>query len=73
MRFAPLCAAMIFLCPAVLYAQSCSMCYQNAAASGPHFIEALRSGILILLGAPVIVCTGIAIVVYRKRDVSADD
>jgi len=67
------CAAMYVLSPATLYAQGCALCYQNAAASGAHFIQALRSGILILLAAPLAVCTGVAILAYQKRDVSVND
>jgi hypothetical protein len=47
--------------------QNCAQCYQSAAASGNHFVQALRSGILILISAPLIVCTAIAILAYRKR------
>jgi hypothetical protein len=61
------------LYPRLLYGQACALCYQSAAASGGHFIQALRSGILVLLAAPVIVCIGIAALAYRKRGISAND
>lgn len=62
-----------WLTPAALHAQSCALCYQSAAASGTRFIQALRSGILILIMAPLVVCSGIAVLAYRKRNISAKD
>lgn len=62
-----------WLTPTALYAQSCALCYQSAAASGPRFIQALRSGILILIMAPLVVCSGIAVLAYRKRNISVKD
>jgi hypothetical protein len=43
------------------------MCYQSAAASGPRSIQALKSGILILMLPPVLITAGIAFLAYRKR------
>jgi hypothetical protein len=54
--------------PSALYAQSCALCYQTAANSGSHFIQALKHGILILLFPPLCIGTGIAIMAYRKRN-----
>jgi hypothetical protein len=59
--------------PGNLWAQSCALCYQAAASSGARFIAALRSGIVILIMAPVAICTGFAIAAYRKRNICADD
>ena len=59
--------------PVMLRGQSCALCYQSAAASGTHFIQALRSGILVLIAAPLVVCMGIALLAYRKRDISVSD
>jgi hypothetical protein len=54
--------------PAPVFAQSCAMCYQAAAKSGPQAIQALKSGILILLFPPLFICAGIMFLAYRKRD-----
>jgi hypothetical protein len=59
---------LLFLHPLALYAQSCALCYQSAAASGGHFIQALKDGILILLFPPILISVGIAIMAYRKRN-----
>jgi len=44
------------------------MCYTAAAKSGPQVIQALKSGILILLFPPLFICAGITVLAYRKRD-----
>jgi hypothetical protein len=54
--------------PAALYAQSCAMCYQSAAASGPRSIHALKLGILILMFPPLLITGGVFYLAYRKRD-----
>jgi hypothetical protein len=52
--------------PAV--AQSCSLCYTRAASSGARMIQALRSGILILILPPTFMSVGMIFIVYRKRN-----
>jgi len=54
--------------PAALYAQSCAMCYQSAAASGPRSIHALKLGILTLMLPPLLITAGVIYLAYRKRD-----
>jgi hypothetical protein len=54
--------------PAPVFTQSCAMCYTAAAKSGPQVIQALKSGILILLFPPLFICGGITLLAYRKRD-----
>lgn len=53
--------------PAVLYAQSCALCYQDAANSGANFIRALKHGILVLLFPPLLIGITVVIAAYRKR------
>jgi hypothetical protein len=52
--------------PAV--AQSCSLCYTRAASSGARMIQALRSGILILIVPPTFMSVGLIFILYRKRN-----
>ncbi len=52
--------------PAV--AQSCSLCYTRASSSGSRMIQALRSGILILIVPPTFMSLGMILIVYRKRN-----
>jgi hypothetical protein len=57
--------------PAALYAQSCAMCYQNAAASGPRTIAALKQGILVLLFPPLFIFCGILGLAFSRRNAFA--
>jgi hypothetical protein len=61
-------ALLVLASPAALYAQSCAMCYQSAAASGPRSIHALKMGILILMFPPLLITAGVFYLAYRKRD-----
>jgi hypothetical protein len=61
-------ALTVIASPATLYAQSCAMCYQSAAASGPRSIHALKVGILILMFPPLLITGAIVYFAYTKRD-----
>jgi len=61
-------AIVALLTPALTFAQSCSLCYSQAAGSGSRLIQALRSGILILVFPPMLICIGLAVMAYRKRN-----
>jgi hypothetical protein len=50
------------------YAQGCAMCYTSASAARAGAIQALRSGILILLVPPLAMFAGIFVVIYRSRN-----
>jgi len=52
-------------------AQSCALCYTQAAGAGPRVIQALKSGILVLIFPPMLICTGLIIAGYRKRNTYA--
>lgn len=54
--------------PIVAAAQSCALCYTQAASAGSRMIQALQSGILILIGPPTLASIGMIFVVYRKRN-----
>lgn len=61
-------AALIFLASAPAHAQSCALCYTQAASSGSRMIQALKSGILILIAPPTLMTVGLIFVCYRKRN-----
>jgi len=65
-RWAALGAALV--APGLVYAQSCALCYTQAAGSGSRMIAALRSGILILMVPPMVICLGITWMAYKKRN-----
>jgi hypothetical protein len=54
--------------PALTFAQSCALCYSQAAGSGVRLIQALRSGILILVFPPMLISIVLAVMTYRKRN-----
>jgi len=54
-------------------AQSCALCYTQAAASGSRMIQALKSGILILIAPPTFMTIGLIFVCYRKRNQTRND
>ena len=60
--------AVSWLVPAASFAQNCALCYTQAAASGSRMIQALRSGILILVFPPMLICIGITWMAYKKRN-----
>ena len=63
----------VLLVPSVAFAQNCALCYTQASASGSRFIHALRSGILIMVIPPMLICIGISIMAYRKRNQFNED
>ena len=54
--------------PGVTLAQNCSLCYTQAAAAGARIVQGLRSGIVILVLPPMLICIGLAVMTYRKRN-----
>jgi hypothetical protein len=56
------------LAPSSAFAQSCALCYTQAASSGSRMIQALKSGILILIAPPTLMSLGLVVVCYRKRN-----
>jgi len=56
------------LTAAPAFTQSCALCYTQAASSGSRMIQALKSGILILVLPPTLGSIGMIFVVYRKRN-----
>ena len=54
--------------PVPAFSQSCALCYTQAASAGARMIQALRSGILILIVPPTFMSVGMIFIVYRKRN-----
>jgi hypothetical protein len=54
--------------PLPAFSQSCALCYTQAASAGVRMIQALRSGILILIVPPTFMSIGMIFIVYRKRN-----
>jgi len=56
------------LAAAPAFSQSCALCYTQASSAGARMIEALRSGILVLVLPPTFASVGMLFVVHRKRN-----
>ena len=63
-----LAGSLILLGPVPAWGQSCALCYTQAASSGSRMIQALKSGILILITPPTLGSIGVIVVMYRKRN-----
>ena len=54
--------------PLPAWSQSCALCYTQAASAGARMIQALRSGILILIIPPTFMSVGMIFIVHHKRN-----
>jgi len=54
--------------PPPAFSQNCALCYTQAASAGARMIQALRSGILVLIVPPMFMWVSITVIVYRKRN-----
>jgi hypothetical protein len=54
--------------PSAAFGQNCALCYTQAAGAGSRVIGALRSGILVLVIPPVLICIGLTVMAYKKRN-----
>jgi hypothetical protein len=54
--------------PLPALAQSCALCYTQAASAGARMIQALRSGILILIVPPTLMSIAMIFIMYRNRN-----
>jgi hypothetical protein len=50
------------------FGQGCALCYTQAASAGARMVQALRSGILVLIFPPMAICIGITVMSYKKRN-----
>jgi hypothetical protein len=61
--------ALIMLLTALpAFSQSCALCYTQAASAGARMIQALKSGILILVVPPTLGSIGMLFIVHHKRN-----
>jgi hypothetical protein len=66
--FAVLCAGFLLTFSAPAFSQSCALCYTQAASAATKFIEALRSGILVLMVPPLFITGWLTYIAYKKRN-----
>jgi hypothetical protein len=58
----------ILALPLPAFSQNCALCYTQAASAGARMIQALRSGILVLIVPPTLMWVVVMVVIYRKRN-----
>jgi len=58
----------LLVLPPLASAQGCALCVTQAAQGGNRFVEALRSGILVLVFPPMAISIGLIYVAWRKRN-----
>ena len=63
-----LAAVVVLLAAPPAFSQSCALCYTQAASAGARMIEALKSGILILVLPPTLASIGMVFLVHKKRN-----
>jgi hypothetical protein len=54
--------------PLPAFSQSCALCYTQAASAGGRMIQALKSGILIMIIPPTLGSIGMIFVMRRKEN-----
>jgi len=64
--------ALVLAANSACYAQSCALCYTQAAGAGHRLIQGLRTGILVLIVPPMFMSVGITVLAYRKRNRTND-
>ena len=62
----------VFTLHGVGYAQSCALCYTQAASASHRLIQGLRTGILVLIVPPMFMSVGITVLAYKKRNRTND-
>jgi len=60
-------ALVLLASPLPVMAQSCALCYTQAASAGTRMIDALKSGILILIVPPTLMSIAMVFIMYRNR------
>jgi hypothetical protein len=65
--FIVLAGLILVLAPVPAFSQSCALCYTQAASSGSRMIQALKSGILVLIVPPTLGSIGMIFIVYKKN------
>ena len=54
--------------PPLSFSQSCALCYTQAASAGARMIQALRSGILILIVPPTLMSVCMVFILKHKQN-----
>ncbi len=63
----------LFLVSVPAFSQQCALCYTQAASAGQRMIEALRSGILVLVIPPTLGSVGMIFVLHKRNQVRSTE
>src|SRR5580693_6318714 len=58
----------VLLMPLPAFSQNCALCYTQASSAGARMIEALRSGILVMVIPPTLGSIGMIFIVRRRNN-----
>jgi hypothetical protein len=61
-------ALFVLLTPLPAFSQNCALCYTQTSSAGARMIQALRSGILIMVIPPTLGSIGMIFIVRRKNN-----
>ena len=61
-------AGAVLASPTHVFAQMCPACYSNAAAQTPGLLQALKTGILVMMFPSLLMFIMIFVVVFRRRN-----
>ena len=59
---------LLLLSASPAFSQGCALCYTQAASSVSRMIQALKSGILVLIVPPTLGSIGMIFIMYQKRN-----
>ena len=71
MRIAALIALATLALPPAGWAQGCVLCYTSAANGGPGAMRAFQMGIIALLAPALLLCVGVALLIYRRARIAS--
>lgn len=60
-------ALVLLLAPLPAFSQNCALCYTQASSAGARMIQALRSGILVLIIPPTLGSIGMIFIVRHRH------
>ncbi len=63
-----LAALFVLLLPLPAFSQNCALCYTQASSAGARMIEALRSGILVMVIPPTLGSIAMIFIVRRRSN-----
>ena len=70
-KIAALIALGSLVLPPAGWAQGCVLCYASVANGGPGAMRAFQMGIVALLAPALLLCVGVALLIYRRARIAS--